>query len=138
MTYAGDVSPNETWRGLTDDAASILIDVRTRAEWMLVGTPTLSSLGKKVVFIEWQGLDGAPNPDFSTDLEDVVGGGFIGNAYFICRSGARSRDAAIAMTAQGWKNCFNVADGFEGPVDENRQRGHLNGWKADGLPWFQN
>ena len=36
---------------------------------------------------------------------------------FICRSGARSRQAAIAMTSAGWAPCFNVSDGFEGPLD---------------------
>jgi rhodanese-related sulfurtransferase len=55
---------------------------------------------------------------------------------FLCRSGARSRHAAIAMTSAGWGPCFNVSDGFEGPLDDSRRRGGA-GWKAGGLPWAQ-
>ena len=28
-------------------------------------------------------------------------------------------------------------DGFEGPLDEERHRGCVEGWKAEGLPWAQ-
>jgi rhodanese-related sulfurtransferase len=56
---------------------------------------------------------------------------------FICRSGARSRSAAIAMTQAGFRTCYNVAGGFEGPPDGERHRGKVDGWKAKGLPWVQ-
>jgi rhodanese-related sulfurtransferase len=49
---------------------------------------------------------------------------------FFCRSGARSRAAAIAMSAAGWKSSYNIADGFEGPLDSARHRGAASGWKA--------
>jgi rhodanese-related sulfurtransferase len=55
----------------------------------------------------------------------------------LCRSGARSRAAAIAMTRAGLERAYNVAGGFEGELDENRHRGLRNGWKAAGLPWKQ-
>ena len=35
----------------------------------------------------------------------------------------------------GFGRCRNVADGFEGPLDPNRHRGQLGGWKSKGLPW---
>ena len=41
------------------------------------------------------------------------------------------------MAAAGFTRCRNVADGFEGPLDPNRHRGQLGGWKAKGLPWAQ-
>jgi rhodanese-related sulfurtransferase len=56
---------------------------------------------------------------------------------FLCRSGVRSRDAAIAMTAAGFKACYNVASGFEGDKDAAGHRGTVSGWKVDGLPWMQ-
>ena len=37
------------------------------------------------------------------------------------------------MAAAGFMRCRNVADGFEGPLDPNRHRGQLGGWKAKGL-----
>ena len=57
--------------------------------------------------------------------------------YFICRSGARSLAAAQAAQAAGYAAVFNVADGFEGPVDRDGHRGQAAGWKAAGLPWVQ-
>jgi hypothetical protein len=45
--------------------------------------------------------------------------------------------AARAIAAQGYAHCHNVADGFEGPLDQHRRRGMAAGWKAAGLPWLQ-
>jgi rhodanese-related sulfurtransferase len=56
---------------------------------------------------------------------------------FICRSGQRSRGAAIAMTSAGYQRCYNVAEGFEGSHDGARHRGTVGGWKARQLPWVQ-
>ena len=50
---------------------------------------------------------------------------------------AKARAAAIAMTRAGFGPCFNVADGFEGNLDQTRHRGTSGGWKASGLPWVQ-
>jgi rhodanese-related sulfurtransferase len=55
----------------------------------------------------------------------------------LCRSGVRSIAAAEAMTAAGYKNCYNILGGFEGPPDQQRHRGTTGGWKAAGLPWEQ-
>ena len=45
--------------------------------------------------------------------------------------------AAQAAQAAGFPHAFNVADGFEGPVDAACHRGTVAGWKAEGLPWRQ-
>ncbi|MCB1431460.1 MAG: rhodanese-like domain-containing protein, partial [Alphaproteobacteria bacterium] len=55
----------------------------------------------------------------------------------ICRSGARSAAAASALTAAGYTNAWNVAEGFEGDKDPDGHRGTIGGWKAAGLPWVQ-
>ena len=55
----------------------------------------------------------------------------------ICRSGARSRSAAMALTAEGFGPCYNVAEGFEGDRDGDLHRGSVGGWKVAGLPWAQ-
>ena len=49
-----DVNVEEVWERLKQDSASVLIDVRTQAEWAYVGVPDLSSLGKQPNLIEWQ------------------------------------------------------------------------------------
>ena len=55
---------------------------------------------------------------------------------FLCRSGNRSIGAAEAATEAGIAPSYNVLDGFEGDLDEDRHRG-ATGWKAVGLPWKQ-
>jgi len=57
--------------------------------------------------------------------------------YFLCRSGGRSLAAAQAAQRAGFPHAYNIADGFEGPVDGEGHRGAVAGWKADGLPWRQ-
>jgi rhodanese-related sulfurtransferase len=136
-----DVSAHQVWEQLKTDPASVLVDVRTRAEWAFVGLPDLSSLGKRVVTVEWQTFpDNSVDPAFTQRLQSALSGTGAGSAtelYFICRSGGRSRMAAEAMAALGYQRCHNVADGFEGPLDQSRHRGTVGGWKAAGLAWAQ-
>ncbi len=135
--YAGDVSPSTAWKILGDSKDAVLIDVRTRAEWNYVGLPDLASVGKKPALLEWQVFPSMqPNPDFVTSLSGAVASKDA-PMLFLCRSGARSAAAAKAMTAAGYSSCFNVADGFEGPLDAQAKRGAAAGWKAAGLPWRQ-
>ena len=137
MTYAGDISPAEAWTLLEKEPDAVLIDVRTRPEWTFVGVPDLGSLDKETVLLSWQAFPQmAVNQDFVPQLSRAVPGKDRA-LVFICRSGARSREAARAMTAAGYGRCYNVATGFEGAVDEQHHRGRQAGWKADGLPWVQ-
>ena len=140
-SYAGDRLSTDAYGILAGDATSTLIDVRTQAEWAYVGVPDLSSLGKTALFLEWQKFPSMQVDEtfvarLSTMLE-TVGVRLGAPLVFICRSGARSRHAATAMTAAGWAPCFNVSDGFEGPLDSWRHRGVTGGWKVGGLPWAQ-
>lgn len=54
----------------------------------------------------------------------------------MCRSGARSRAAAIALTQAGFSQAINISDGFEGDMEDGH-RGNRNGWKHVDLPWRQ-
>jgi rhodanese-related sulfurtransferase len=139
--YSGDISAQEAFSILERDKNSVLVDVRTKAEWNYVGVPDLSSLGKEPFLIEWQEFPSMKvNGDFSAQLDAALRGQSVGAdapLLFLCRSGARSRAAAITMSAAGHTQCFNIADGFEGPLDEKRRRGIVDGWKAQGLPWSQ-
>ncbi|MEZ5851388.1 MAG: rhodanese-like domain-containing protein [Hyphomicrobiaceae bacterium] len=136
-----NVPTRATWDRLKAEPATFLIDVRTRAEWSFVGTPDLSSIGKQVLLVEWLTFpENRPNPAFVAQLTatlEQMGADRDAGLYFICRSGARSLQAANAMAAAGYRNCHNVAEGFEGPLDAARHRGRQSGWKADELPWVQ-
>jgi rhodanese-related sulfurtransferase len=135
------VSVEDAWTRLKSDAASVLIDVRTIAEWAFVGLPDLSSIGKRPVLVEWQGYpDDRLNSAFVERVGEAlapIGARRDSELFFICRSGSRSMKAARAMAAAGYSRCRNVEAGFEGPLDPNRHRGQLAGWKAKGLPWSQ-
>ena len=135
--FAGDVSPQQAYAAIKSDSNAALIDCRTQAEWSFVGLADLRAAGRQPVLVEWQTYPAmAPNPDF---VSAVAGAGVKKGQplYFICRSGARSRAAAIAMTAAGYGPCFNVAGGFEGNRNAEGHRGTVEGWKAAGCPWRQ-
>jgi rhodanese-related sulfurtransferase len=139
-----EVDPAEAYRLLESNPETALIDVRTRAEWAFVGLPDLSALGRPVWPVEWVAFPSmAQNPDFTSDLATRSGGTLPARLFFICRSGSRSMAAARMVAAtlaeQGlMAHCTNVAEGFEGDLDQEGLRGGVSGWKARGLPWRQN
>lgn len=138
-----EVLPHEAWDSLKSDPNSVLVDVRTKAEWAYVGCPDLEQLGRPLIRVEWLAFpEMSVNPAFSGELFSHFGDRFPERIFFICRSGVRSMDAAeyvanllgeIGREAL----CVNIAEGFEGDLDGDRHRGALNGWKKRGLPWRQ-
>lgn len=139
MSYAGDLNVNEAWQMLSTDAKAKLVDVRTAPEWSFVGRPDLSSAGKAPLLLSWQIYPQmAVNADFVSKLTQELGdANKAAPVLFLCRSGARSKAAAIAMTAAGFQRCYNIAGGFEGDRDGVGHRGTISGWKHAGLPWTQ-
>ncbi len=133
--YKGDITPDEAWSLLSEDEKAVLVDVRTFAEWKCVGTTNLSSLNKDEILIEWVNFpDGAPNANFVGELEAAISDKET-PIYFLCRTGVRSIGAAIAATKAGYKNSYNILEGFEGGPDEDGHRGRTSGWQGRGLPW---
>lgn len=135
MSYAGDITPLESWKILGENPEAVLVDVRTAAEWNWVGVPDLTGLGREVVFVEWNTASGR-NEHF---VEDLIKAGVTPGerpVIFLCRSGNRSIPAAQSATAAGIAPSYNMLDGFEGQLDAGGHRG-VTGWRADGLPWKQ-
>ena len=130
----------EAWERLKRNPKTQLVDVRTKAEWNFVGVPDLSKIGRAVILIEWQTYpQGATTEDFTDRCAaaiEAAGATPDDEVFFLCRSGARSLSAARAMAGIGFSKCLNVAEGFEGPLDDHRHRS-LAGWKVAGLPWYQ-
>lgn len=135
--------PQQTWAALEGDPDAQLVDVRTRPEWTFVGIPDLSALGRQTILTEWRRFpDMSVDPAFAETLLDSMSDAPASQLFFLCRSGARSMEAAQtvahAAAARGLKlRCVNVAEGFEGDLDGHRHRGALNGWKHRGLAWIQ-
>jgi rhodanese-related sulfurtransferase len=130
LNYAGAVTPREAFDILRLAPGAKLVDVRTRAELDWVGRIP------GALEIEWNTYPGGvPNPHFIDHLKKQTDGEAM--LLFICRSGARSHNAAMAATAAGCQNCYNVMEGFEGDKDASGQRGKVGGWRHAGLPWQQ-
>ena len=141
LDYAGDLELKAAWDLLASDPKAQLVDVRTVAEWNFVGLADLSPLAREPHRIEWQSYPSMQiNPHFAADTAErlqAAGAGPDTPILFLCRSGARSRAAAVAMTRAGFRKAFNIAGGFEGDLDGEGHRGRISGWKATGLPWRQ-
>lgn len=129
LPYAGCLTPAEAQRVRELTSTARLVDVRTRPELELVGHIP------DTMHIEWAFYpDMTPNPNFLAQLTRQVDREAL--VMFICRSGGRSHNAAVAATSAGYTSCYNVLEGFEGAMDSSTgQRGRINGWKVAGLPW---
>jgi len=126
--YAGDIPAPLAWQWVQSGQA-VLVDVRTDAERVWVGqVPGAVAVQWKL----WPGM--ANNPDFDAQLQAAVPQGQ--KAVLLCRSGVRSVAAAARATQLGIE-AYNILEGFEGDIDANGQRGHLGGWRKQGLPWKQ-
>jgi rhodanese-related sulfurtransferase len=137
--YAGDVAAKDAWQMLQGDLNAVLIDVRTKVEWQLIGKPDLSTIGKEPIYIEWVTMQGV-NKNFVDDLKAILEDRSISTdalLIFMCQSGGRSKVAAMQCTEIGYSACYNLAEGFEGDLDENKHRNSVSGWKFAGLPWKQ-
>ena len=133
--YAGDITLLDAWSDLDGDARAILIDVRSDAEWEYVGVPCLTSLNKEPIFVAWASHPGnVRNINFVDNVKTVVPE-TDQKIFCLCRSGQRSIAAAIALTAAGYTNVFNILEGFEGDKNKSGQRGFIGGWRMRGLPW---
>ena len=97
LGYAGDLSATDAWALLQSNPAAQLVDVRTQAEWSFVGGPDLSGIGRQVHGVEWQSYPTmAQNPSFVAQAGAAVGGRRDTPVLLLCRSGGRSRSAAMA------------------------------------------
>lgn len=124
---------NMAWAMLSEHPQATLVDVRTQAEWNFVGMPDLRSVGKQVRFVEW--LD-FPEGQVNESFVEQAGRDLDKDApvLLLCRSGARSQAAAIALADAGFTQAVNISAGFEGDLDVDAHR--HGGWK-DTLPWVQ-
>ena len=105
---------------------SVLLDVRTKEEWNMIGKPDGEKIGLKTYFLSIQfGDERIFNENFIQEFKNLK----INqdkNILITCRSGARSQFAAKLLTKENYA-CVNISDGFEGNQENV-------GWKKSDLP----
>ena len=130
LPYEGALTPQEAFEVLRLAPGAKMVDVRSRAEWDWVGRIP------GAVEIEWNQYPGSVrNPNFLAELKRQVDHESL--VLFMCRSGARSDGAARLATENGYSDCYNILEGFEGDKDANGHRNTVGGWRKVGLPWIQ-
>lgn len=137
------INAQDAFELLKNDQNSVLVDVRTFEEFNFVGFVNATPFNNRMVLLPWQlSPTMAENPEFAPALENSLKKLFSDKSkdakvLFLCRTGGRSNAAANYAENLGYKNCYNVTAGFEGELDAKEQRGKVNGWKAENLPWRQ-
>jgi len=113
-----------------------IIDVRTQAEYEFLGHPAMSY---NIPYEFWTPEGNINNLHFVEDVSFKFSQSDI--LMIICRSGSRSAAACEELIKNGFKNVFDITDGFEGPKIENKDsiyfgcRCKLSGWQHAGLPY---
>ena len=133
------ITPPQAWDILQSNPDAVLFDVRTRMEYEYVGHPA------NAINIPWkEPPDWTISPDFTNNVKAAITarkgtGADIESVpvLTICRSGKRSFAAAEELVRQGFKNVYNVDEGFEGDLDGKKHRSTINGWRHRNLPWEQ-
>lgn len=133
------ISAKDAHQKLQSDPRALLIDVRSNMEYLFIGHPVDAISIPWIDEPEW-----IINPNFAADVRKLILGGLDHDSgghnvpiFLICRSGKRSNEAGQLLLKKGFHDVYNIADGFEGELDEHHQRSTLAGWRFDGLPWNQ-
>jgi rhodanese-related sulfurtransferase len=126
------LTPRQTWDYLQAHPDALFVDVRMEIEYLYVGHPP------GVVHVAWYEYpEMQAHPDRFVAQVRHEGGTPERPVVLLCRSGKRTLEAGQALEAAGFIEVVNVLHGFEGDLDEHFQRGRINGWRSDGLPWEQ-
>lgn len=128
---------------LTAEPEILFVDVRDPIEITFVGHP--KGLDKivplRVITHQVDPNSGqyaaATNPNVVAEFNTLFrakGKSKSDPLFVTCRSGSRSAVAVRLLVEAGYKNVWNLIEGFEGDRDENGVRSR-NGWRNAGLPW---
>lgn len=128
-------------------AKALFVDIRTKAEVMFTGSPTITDANVPYVDLPDIGLAFddkrsayrlEPNSDFGAELARRVAEKGLSKddvIILMCRSGDRSSRAINQQLADsGYTHVYSMVDGFEGDLSSEGRR-TVNGWKNAGLPW---
>jgi len=133
-----------------DPKGVAFFDIRTRAEAMYVGWPSVADalvpyVEHAEIMIDWDDKRSMyklePNQDFVPEIERRIkemGLGKDAPIILICRSGDRSSKAQDRLQMAGFTRVYSITEGVEGDTAKDGPKAGqrtVNGWKNAGLPW---
>ena len=138
--YVTAAQAYEMWKAAPDTVK--VIDVRTPEEFAFVGHPEMA-WNIPLAFVTYESKGGKfiyghkPNAAFVDQVRQVVKPG--DTLLLTCRSGGRGAMAVNALAAAGFTKAYNIVDGIEGDLVEERDsvfygKRLKNGWK-NSAPW---
>jgi rhodanese-related sulfurtransferase len=120
-----------------------ILDCRTPEEYMFVGhAPMAVFLPGNFPVYKWDPKEKEyllpENPKFVALVKKHYKP--TDTLLVMCRSGGRSAKCINKLAKAGFKNVYNITDGFEGdkvndPQSPNHGKRLKNGWKNAGAPW---
>lgn len=138
--YVTAAQAYEKWEAAPDKVK--LIDVRTPEEYAFIGHPEMA-WNIPFAFVTYHRKDGRTeygpkiNPYLVAEVKEIAE--LTDTLLLTCRSGDRSAMAVNKLAAAGFKNVYNIIDGFEGdkvtdPESVFYGKRMRNGWK-NSAPW---
>ncbi len=139
--YVTSKEAYDKWKADPDKVK--ILDVRTQEEYLFIGHPAIA--WNIPIFFQSYDWDAEkkhfpmkPNPDFLQKIKEMFQSDDI--ILVTCRSGGRSAMAVNQLAEAGFKNVYNITDGFEGDMVKDSEsvfvgQRMINGWKNSGLPW---
>ena len=139
--YVTSAEAYEKWKANPEKVK--ILDVRTPEEYMYIGHAEMA--WNIPIFLQTYNWDAEkkhysmiPNPESMEQIkatfkpDDII--------LITCRSGGRSAMAVNQLASLGYKNVYNITDGFEGdkvndPASVYNGQRMVNGWKNSGAPW---
>ena len=126
-----------------DSDKVVVLDVRTPEEYIFVGhAPMARNIPVRVLNQELTAKNRRPvmepNPDFVSQVKTDYK--VTDTILVMCRSGGRSAFAVNLLAEAGFKQVYNITDGFEGDAVKDPQSYYngkrvKNGWRNSGAPW---
>jgi rhodanese-related sulfurtransferase len=126
-----------------DPNSAKILDVRTAGEYIFVGhAPMANNIPILFLKNEYDSTKKMAVMPANENFVEAVKKKFkeTDTLLVMCRSGGRSAYAINLLAKAGFKNVYNIVDGFEGDAlkiegSYNNGRRLINGWKNSGAPW---
>lgn len=139
--YVTSKEAYELWKASPETIK--ILDVRTLEEYIYVGHPAMAwnipaFLQTTVWDPEKKYFTYKMNPEFVAQVKEVFQPD--DTILITCRSGGRSALATNLMATLGFKNVYNITDGFEGDTVNDPESAYngkrlKNGWVNADVPW---